>query len=365
MLQAQSEVPVDDAGADGDAAPIARRGRVKMLFEDWEHIHPLLHEPVIDYDAVDACMQRVFEGRPQVLSQSRQAVEALKKGLAGEPFDMAGVKALTGKSILSFIVCSGHVNVGRAYVRIAQQLWDKAKFREQGVGLFPPNWHGGRLSIMDRRWMDYQVFDRGAKTTLLLFGGVGGHFGLELNALLMWLEALDCNIIIMRDFHRALFFSGIKSIGDFDETLEHIRRDVERLGGNRLVCMGSSGGGYNALHFGHLLKADQVMSFSGPTSFDYGKENADDRPMYAMLMEWIERGELVEPNLMEDYRHNGIPVRMYHGGDMPRDAMEASRFKDIPTARIHPIPGWDKHHIYGELARRGQLTDVLASIVTG
>jgi hypothetical protein len=361
MLQAQGEVPVDDA----DAAPIAQRGRLKMLFEDWEHIHPLLQAPVIDYAAVDACMQRVFEGRPLLLSQCRQAVEALKKGLADEPFDTEGIKALTGKSILSFIVCSGHVNVGRAYVRVAEQVWRNAPFREQGVGLFPPNWHGGPLTVMDRRWLDYQVLDRGAKTTLLLFGGVGGHFGLELNALLMWLEALDCNIVIMRDFHRRLFFAGIKSIGNFDETLDHLRRDVERLGGNRLVCMGSSGGGYNALLFGHLLKADQVMSFAGPTSLEWGKDNADHRPIYAQLMLQVENGELVEPNLIEDYSHNGIQVRMYHGADMPRDAMEAARFKDISTARIHPIPDWDKHHVYGELARRGELADVLASIVTG
>src|SRR5690606_34892337 len=106
--------------------------------------------------------------------------------------------------------------------------------------------------------------DRGAETTVIMMCGNSHRFGVELNSVALWLEPVQANLIYMRDYNFSLYLSGVRSIGNMEESVARIKQDIEKLGTKRLVLMGSSGGVFGALNYGQKLKADLVLCFAGP-----------------------------------------------------------------------------------------------------
>jgi hypothetical protein len=79
--------------------------------------------------------------------------------------------------------------------------------------------------------------------------------------------AFHCNRILLKDPSKRLFLGGIGGeIDSFEKLLQKLRSDIEAINPKTLIILGSSGGGFSALLFGHYLKANIVYAFS-PTSY--------------------------------------------------------------------------------------------------
>jgi hypothetical protein len=321
-------------------------------------------KPVVDYVALREMISDRFENpiMVRICTAFANNMEQIEAGRGAQLDDVQGTVA---KGILSLMINLGRIGVAKEFLTACVHKWDKERFIEWYTMLMLADEDIRDLDIRDKPWLDYQVIDRKEKTTVIMFCGHAHRFGIELNAVVVWLRSLPVNLIFLRDFNRRLYLSGVKSIGDMDQTVKRLQEDLARLGTERIVTMGNSGGVYGALHFGHRLGASQVLCFGGPTSLKAGVEEASDRPVYLLMEQMAQAGELTVPDLRQCFIENGISVRYFYGQDYQVDAAQAEILKDIPNVSIEPVSDWSRHVVLGEMARRKQLKDVFANAVSG
>ena len=98
---------------------------------------------------------------------------------------------------------------------------------------------------------------------------VFAHRGARHFAFYKILSGFSANLIFVRDPTDGWYNGPIPTLGkNLDETVERIRHVIETLGVKRAATMGSSMGGYAAILFGCLLKADAALAFSPQTLLD-------------------------------------------------------------------------------------------------
>lgn len=105
------------------------------------------------------------------------------------------------------------------------------------------------------------------KTLIISFGG--SQCGMGTLALFEFKNFLEKHFpsydrLFYIDEHQDWYQQGIKGIThSVDETLKHIEHKIK--GYERVICIGSSSGGYAAIMFGSLLNADTVLTFNAQT----------------------------------------------------------------------------------------------------
>lgn len=105
------------------------------------------------------------------------------------------------------------------------------------------------------------------KTLIISFGG--SQCGMGALALFEFKNFLEKHFpsydrLFYIDEHQNWYQDGIKGITtSVDETVAHIEKKLK--GYTRIICIGSSSGGYAAILFGSLLNADSVLTFNAQT----------------------------------------------------------------------------------------------------
>lgn len=101
---------------------------------------------------------------------------------------------------------------------------------------------------------------------LIAFGGIGGALAIPPYEFFNLTHNLDVNKIYMRDLSQTWYHSGLPGISkNIDETAFFLRRKIGESDTNKVVVLGNSMGGYAAILFGLLIKADIVHAFSPHT----------------------------------------------------------------------------------------------------
>lgn len=348
--------------ADAAAELPARRTileSVTLVRQDWKGILRFFNDGQCDLDGASAFIEAEFKDYPVIVHQCRLAISAIRLVRAGEAPDLSRMRFVNVKPVANFLTHVGELAVLRSFLQVSAAKWNWRRGGEVEALLSPPGITLPPLRMIEHPWRDWQVFDRKAQATVILFCGASGKFGVELNLLLPWLSDLPCNIIVARDIWQKLYLRGIRSLaGDLPPTIEAIRFILARLGTRRLVTAGNSGGVYAALNYGRLLGADQVLCFSGPATLDAGFEEMEDRPVYESISQAVAEGTLVAPDLLAEIAAQNLPVRYFYGGDNRFDAGHAARLRPLPSVSVEPIEGWDGHFILAELVRRGQFKSI-------
>lgn len=112
------------------------------------------------------------------------------------------------------------------------------------------------------------VADAGAGDTMLvLFAGLGPTYGAPRFEFLRAAASLPVQRLYLRDHAQSWYHRGVVGLGhDITSTARALDARLSASGARRVVMAGNSAGGYAALLFGHLLRADAVLAFS-PRSF--------------------------------------------------------------------------------------------------
>jgi hypothetical protein len=150
------------------------------------------------------------------------------------------------------------------------------------------------------------------------------------------------NFVVLRDVRRRCYQRGISDelssipkihrwMQDYVAQQDHVRR---------VFCLGTSWGGYAALVFGHLLKAEMVWAFA-PATYLYwaGQPYRDVRTI------------LSEGNRVTRYS-------VHYSSGNPYDLHAARRLRACPGVQLVSHPG-RAHDVLGALARRKGIRDLL------
>jgi hypothetical protein len=347
--------------------PAASSGDTKRIYgqkmKSLEALIPFFYDDDVDYEALKATIKDLYSDNTGLRKIALHATNAIRKIEAGRSFSL-DVQLMIAKPALNFIISVGRISAARTYIALCMERFTSQSVHET-FSMLQLGPQIDRMDHLDRYWLDYQVIDRKAKTTVILFCGAANRFGVEINAFMLWLSHPSVNAIYLRDSRKSFYLGGLASIGNMAQTVAKIRDDVAALGSERVVCIGSSAGVYAALNYGAMLGADTVLCFSGPTSLEAGSQMFADKPSYQNVAKLMEQENLPEPDLRAIYGANDVQVHFLYGEGSVFDAMQTKTLDGLPNVTIEKIPDWDQHFIIGELARRGRLADVLAESVYG
>jgi len=169
--------------------------------------------------------------------------------------------------------------------------------------------------------------------------------------------------IYLRDLHAAWYHLGLQGLTrTVDETAELLGRCIDEQAPERVVTIGNSAGGYAAILFGALLKADAVLAFVPQTCIGRRKRLMirDSRRNDAMwrVLRYPQRAVRYM-----DLRHvPGVTqpdIHIFFCGAHGLDKRHAERMRQPNVVLERYAAGG--HHIARMLKRSGELKPIVLS----
>ncbi len=159
------------------------------------------------------------------------------------------------------------------------------------------------------------------------------------------------NSIFLRDRHSLWYHRGVNGLGNnIGDVVAFLKLKIEHLQPSMIVTIGQSMGGYAALIFGALLKADKIISFAPLSFIDPEKLNFfGDRRYYQALKKIndikLDVKYLDVLEVFSSVKHDPeIHVVFGVDGDSDRelvhmDSMHALRLQALPGCVLHALEG--------------------------
>ena len=197
------------------------------------------------------------------------------------------------------------------------------------------------------------LVERGKNDSVLMiaFTGAGEELGMPVYEFFDVTKSLGYGRILLRDQYRQNYHRGIdKQRPDFPSLILYLRQEIERLSPKKVLCIGTSAGGYAAIRAGHQLHADYVQAFGPvtgllpPNLWPQGKHH---------------RGSFMDlAEVLKEWNQKTIYYIHYCCGFDP-DRYHAERLSRSPgVVRIgYPC---NSHQVAIFLAKKGLLTEALA-----
>jgi hypothetical protein len=217
------------------------------------------------------------------------------------------------------------------------------------------------------------VIESGKDPSRLIIAFTGFHGGLNVPVFdfLGATGMMSASRILLRDPLQLLYLKGCRpDEPSFDRLLRRLRREIESLGARHVSCVGTSGGGFAAMLFGHLLGVDRVHAFAPTVAGsvllsmkrrDWAQLKQRTAPLHLLL-------ELTHPwmwkyldlkKLLSEW--NGRTEFTVHVcGDNPGDMSRVERLRGAPHVRIEAHP-CRTHQVAKYLIRSGKLLEVFES----
>ncbi|HEX6574419.1 MAG TPA: hypothetical protein VF042_05560 [Gemmatimonadaceae bacterium] len=217
------------------------------------------------------------------------------------------------------------------------------------------------------------IVEEGRDPSRLIIAFTGFHGGLNVPVFdfIGATGMTSASRILLRDQHQVLYLKGCRpEEPSFAKLLARLEREIRALGARHVTCVGTSGGGFAAILFGHLLGVDRVHAFA-PTilgsvalSIRHGdwpnvlQRSAPRHLLLELTHPWLWK-YLDLPTLMKEW--NGrteftIHVCRERADDMTR----VERLRGIPHVSIEAHP-CSTHQVAKYLVRSGRLIDIFES----
>jgi tetratricopeptide (TPR) repeat protein len=226
----------------------------------------------------------------------------------------------------------------------------------------PQRWiSGSRLA--DDRTREVQITRASdARATIVLTTGIAfGNLPLSFADTLFADHGL--NVVYLRDFIKRAYLRGIATLGATEaDTIVALKQILGDLGAPRTIVMGSSSGGFSAMRYAALLKADYAVSFSGPTAMTSYYDNTRVsvwNPDYFIRAQLEREGELpldLVP-VLGDATHTQFI--QFYGEHSTEDARQARRLEGLPRVIVTAIPGVTDHYVVDHMIGDGAFDALL------
>lgn len=177
---------------------------------------------------------------------------------------------------------------------------------------------------------------------------------------------LRVHALFIRDPSMSWYLKGVDGLGDsVTEVADFIAREREQLGAKRLFTLGSSMGGYAALLFGHLLKADVALAFGPQVYLDQATRRELKVPGYSYESSLVHVEQMARSKGIDKYLKltNLLPLsigkaHIHLGQNESGDINQARGFNDQPNIQFVVWPGGN-HMVVKALRDEGKLQSIL------
>jgi hypothetical protein len=226
----------------------------------------------------------------------------------------------------------------------------------------PPDEALKRPLVVEDDASDVLIARGGRPAAVIVFTGLADRMVVPLPLFDRYLAELDLSAIYLRDKKRIGYFQGVKSLGDYDQSVAGLKDILADLGAERVHTVGNSAGGIGAVSMGIDLNAAHIVGFSAPTSLTNAAADMDRRTrVFAerMLINVPEARRDLRARLMA--RTDGGQTHLFYGSDMPEDRMHAQTLLGVQGVTLYPLPGLAGHGALFRLAQNGDLKKVFGN----
>lgn len=177
----------------------------------------------------------------------------------------------------------------------------------------------------------------------------------------------DCNFIFVKDAHQCWYHAGVRGLGkDIQTTADGLQRKIDKIPHSKLITLGTSAGGYAAILFGHLLKADTIYAFSPQTFLDQANRQRYRDRRYQGELSKLYRCKYRSPDyydlltLPPSLRQEVGKIHIVLGVDDPVDTFHVQRMEDWENVSVKRVMGG--HVVVKTMRDSGELVDFLEEI---
>jgi hypothetical protein len=224
------------------------------------------------------------------------------------------------------------------------------------------------------RWLPMAELNQAAAPVLVERGELSDTLIIAFTGGLNWInfplfeffettQTLRYSRILLTDQYRMFYHYGIDwRRRDWPKLLKFLSEQIHQLGPKRVLCIGSSSGGYAALVAGHYLRADYVHAFGPQTIIRIDPQGIREamksrhRQKLAKSKRTFREALDLVPLLRQPNDKTKFYVHYCLGH--AQDRAFAERVAGLPTVTTFGYPG-DKHGVATVLAKKGFLGTLL------
>ena len=210
------------------------------------------------------------------------------------------------------------------------------------------------------------LVERGRDDSVLIIAFTGGIFTLSLPVYEFFdtTKMLGYSRILLRDQYRQHYHRGIDDQrADFPSLVAYLKEEIARLSPEKVMCIGTSAGGYAAIRAGHELRANYVHAFGPQTGAPSLNDSAPHRRSRRRL--WQSNGGKRSPaptmdlaEVLRDWNQK-TTYYIHYARSFELDRIRAAHLFRSPGVVSLGYPG-DRHQIAIFLAKKGFLGEALA-----
>lgn len=197
---------------------------------------------------------------------------------------------------------------------------------------------------------------------IIAFGGLAGELGIPRFEFLKIASTLPASKVFIRDPYQAWYQFGISpQINTVNKLAQSIQTlIVEPSKAPKVLTIGNSAGGYAALLFGCLIKADVILAFSPQTYIERNGWKKEDGRFGEQIQQanltrnksFLNLRPLVANNLNAD-------INVYACLNHALDLRHAMRLHQLPQTKLH-LFNEGGHGLANRLKETGQLKDIIS-----
>ena len=233
---------------------------------------------------------------------------------------------------------------------------------------------------------DFTFQSRGNRTLVIAFAGMAGilrtfsivkqKMGIETRPFefVHSLQDKECDVLFLRDRHRAYYHSGVKGVGgSVDEVANFLNDFIDQRGYNLVATLGHSMGGYASILFASKINADICVAISAPTFLDPENRRVHDDKRYAeeKIKLWESKPESIRYFDLKSYflskEHleikNHCEYFLFYGERDRLDKIHANRMAGLDRpVNVFEVSGGD-HNTARKMRESGFLSRLYDSIL--
>jgi hypothetical protein len=185
----------------------------------------------------------------------------------------------------------------------------------------------------------YFIEDKNTETVIVSFGGMGiGLDGESQYALVSTLEKENISTIYLRDQTNAWYFNGVRGLStDVMSTVEGIKDLLSKINHKKTIFFGVSAGGFSAILYGVLCKADLIVAVNPQTLLQKGIQCFAHGNLYTL--KWCNEDYIIYRDLLNLTVSEKTKIEIYYGENDPVDIFHSGRMKELQNTSVYATEG--------------------------